>query len=144
MTWDELNKCLRSELSAVETYQQALDKERQEFGQEVEFQELSSILTDHQQAASQLEAQVQRMGGTPTHDSGAWGTWSKLVMGTAKLLGDKAALKALKEGEESGLKDYQEVLQDATAPGEVKTLINGLVAKQLAHIGALDRLMARL
>lgn len=63
MTWDELNKCLRSELSAVETYQQALDKERQEFGQEVEFQELSSILTDHQQAASQLEAQVQRMGG---------------------------------------------------------------------------------
>lgn len=144
MTWDELNKCLRSELSAVETYQQALDKERQEFGQEVEFQELSSILTDHQQAASQLEAQVQRMGGTPTHDSGAWGTWSKLVMGTAKLLGDKAALKALKEGEESGLKDYQEVLQDAPAPGEVKTLINGLVAKQLAHIGALDRLMARL
>ncbi|MGH8652957.1 MAG: hypothetical protein ACREYE_12665 [Gammaproteobacteria bacterium] len=65
-------------------------------------------------------------------------------MGTAKLLGDKAALKALKEGEESGLKDYQEVLQDATALGEVKTLINGLVAKQLAHIGALDRLMARL
>lgn len=67
-----------------------------------------------------------------------------MVMGTAKLLGDKAALKALKEGEESGLKDYQEVLQDATAPGEVKTLINGLVAKQQAHIGALDRLMARL
>jgi len=84
------------------------------------------------------------LGGTPVQDSGAWGTWSKIVMGTAKLMGDKAALKALKEGEESGLKDYQEVLQDTDTPSEVKTVISSLLPKQQAHIQTLDGLMARL
>jgi uncharacterized protein (TIGR02284 family) len=144
MTRDEMNKLLRSELSAVETYQQALDKERQKFGHEAEFQQLNAILSEHQQAASQLRTQIQQLGGTPVQDSGAWGTWSKIVMGTAKLMGDKAALKALKEGEESGLKEYQEALQDTTTPSEVKTLLNSLVPKQQAHIQTLDGLMAKL
>ncbi len=143
MTFDEMNKLLRSELSAVETYQQALEKERQKFGHEAEFQRLNAILSEHQQAASQLRAQIQQLGGTPVQDSGAWGTWSKIVMGTAKLLGDKAALKALKEGEESGLKEYQEALQDPDTPSEVKPVINSLLARQQAHIRTLDELMTR-
>jgi uncharacterized protein (TIGR02284 family) len=144
MTFDEMNKLLRSELSAVETYQQALEKERQKFGHETEFQQLNAILSEHQQAASQLSTQIQQLGGTPVQDSGAWGTWSKIVMGTAKLMGDKAALKALKEGEESGLKEYQEVLQDTDTPPEVKPVINSLLARQQAHIRTLDELMAKL
>jgi len=144
MQWDEMNKLLRSELSAVETYQQALEKEQQKFGHETEFQRLNAILSEHQQAASQLSTQIQQLGGTPVQDSGAWGTWSKIVMGTAKLMGDKAALKALKEGEESGLKEYQEALQDADTPPEVKTVINNLLPKQQAHIRTLDEMMAKL
>ena len=144
MTCDEMNQLLRSELSAVETYQQALDKEREKFGHEAEFQQLNAILAEHQQAASQLTTQILQLGGTPVQDSGAWGMWSKIVMATAKLMGDKAALKALKEGEESGLKEYQEALHDTTTPSEVKTVLNSLLAKQQAHIRTLDRLMAKL
>jgi hypothetical protein len=59
-------------------------------------------------------------------------------------MGDKAALKALKEGEESGLKEYQEVLQDTDTPPEVKTVINSLLSKQQAHIRTLDGLIAQL
>jgi len=143
MTLDELNKLLRSELSAVETYKQALEKEQQKFGQETELQRLNAILSEHQQAASQLSTQIQQLGGTPVQDSGAWGTWSKIVMGAATLLGDKAALKALKEGEESGFKEYQEVLQDPDTLPEVKPVINNLLARQQAHIRTLDELMAR-
>ncbi len=144
MTLDEMNELLRSELSAVETYLQALEKERQKFGHETEFQQLNTILSEHQQAASQLRTEIQQLGGTPVQDSGAWGTWSKMVMGTAKLMGDKAALKALKEGEESGLKEYQEGLQDPDTPSEVKPVINSLLARQQAHIRTLDELMAKL
>jgi Domain of unknown function (DUF2383) len=144
MDTDRMNRCLRSELSAVETYTQALERERSTSEQETDFQQLASILNDHQQAASQIEAEIQRMGGTPVRDSGAWGTWSKLVMGTAKLLGDKAALKALKEGEESGLKEYQDVVADVGAPREAMSLCDSLIAKQQAHIRTLDNLMARL
>jgi len=143
MTLDEMNKLLRSELSAVETYQQALEREQQKFGQEAELQRLNVILTEHQQAASELRTQIQQLGGTPVQDSGAWGTWSKIVMGTATLLGDKAALRALKEGEESGLKEYQEALQDPDTPPEVKTVINSLLARQQAHIRTLDELMTK-
>ena len=70
--------------------------------------------------------------------------WSKIVMGTTKLMGDKAALKALKEGEERGFKEYQEALHDTTTPSEVKTMLNSLLAKQQAHIRTLDGLMATL
>ncbi|MCA1600105.1 MAG: PA2169 family four-helix-bundle protein [Acidobacteria bacterium] len=144
MTSDEMNRLLRSELSAVETYQQALDKEREKFGHDAEFQQLNAILAEHQQAASQLTTQIQQLGGTPVQDSGAWGMWSKIVMATAKLMGDKAALKALKEGEESGLKEYQEALHDTTTPSEVRTVLNSLLPKQQAHIRTLDGLMAKL
>jgi bacterioferritin (cytochrome b1) len=97
MTSDQMNQLLRSELSAVETYQQALDKEREKFRHEAGFQQLNAILAEHQQAASQLRTQVQQLGGTPVQDTGAWGMWSKIVMGAAKLMGDKAALKALRK-----------------------------------------------
>ncbi|MCA1852085.1 MAG: PA2169 family four-helix-bundle protein [Beggiatoa sp.] len=141
---DDMNKLLRGELSAIETYQQALEKERADFGQAAEFQQLSSILRDHQQAVDRLKTEIQRTGGTPVEDSGAWGTWSKIVMATAKLFGDKAALKALKEGEESGLKDCEDMLQSGTVPSEVKPLIDNLAAQQQAHIRVLDGLLAKL
>lgn len=144
MYLEKMNTCLKSELSAIETYHQALEKERDPSGHEQIFQELSTILQGHQQAASQLESHIRQLGATPVHDSGAWGTLSKVVMGTAKLFGDKAALKALKEGEENGLKEYQELRADTNIPVEITGLIDNLVAHQRAHIQTLDGLMSRI
>jgi hypothetical protein len=141
MTLDEINKLLRSELSAVETYKQALEKEQQKFGQEGELQRLNAILTEHQQAAAQLRTQIQQLGGTPIQDSGAWGVWSTIVMGRAKVLGDIAALKALKDGEETIVKEYQELLQDPTMPAEVKILATNIISKGQMRIQELNMLM---
>lgn len=141
MHGDDLNKCLRSELSAIETYHQALEKMRQEHGQDPAFRELNQMLSDHRDAAARLRTLVQQHGGTPSTDSGAWGAWSKTVMGAAKLFGDKSALKALKEGEESGLKEYQTLAQDSGTPVDVRTELSSLAARQQAHITQLDRLI---
>jgi len=141
MDVEDLNKCLRSELSAIETYEQALEKNRQQYGHDPRFQQLSQMLKDHQGAASRVRTLIQQKGGTPSSDSGAWGTWSKTVMGTAKLFGDKAALKALKEGEESGLKAYQSIGHDSGASADVKNTVSTLMAEQMEHIRQLDRLM---
>ena len=141
MNLEDLNKCLRGELAAIETYEQALEKNRQQYGQEVKFQQLAEILKDHEEAASQVRSLIQRMGGTPSGDSGAWGAWSKTVMGTAKLIGDKAALKALKEGEESGVKAYESVAQDPSAPADTKSVLAGIITMEQEHIRELDRLM---
>ncbi|MGH8602366.1 MAG: DUF2383 domain-containing protein [Gammaproteobacteria bacterium] len=141
---DSLNQLLENELSSVETYQQALDKFRPEGDHETlgTYRQLKAIHQDHQDAVSKLKTQVQQAGGTPTEDSGAWGAWAKIIMGSAKLLGDKTALGALKQGEESGVNDYQEALGEETVPSEAKSLIQTtLLPRQQAHVAELDGLI---
>ncbi len=136
---EELNKCLRNELSAIETYQQALDKNRTRDAHDAKFEILVRILNDHQDAAARLRAIIEQQCGTASSDSGAWGAWSKTVMAAAKLFGDKAALKALKEGEQSGLNEYQRIAQHAGASTE--NVVSSFVARQQAHIAELERLI---
>lgn len=134
-----LNGLLRGEMSAIETYRQALEKA----GTEAGAQDLHRFAKDHRDAADQLWQHVEQHGGKPSEGSGAWGSWAKTVEGTAKLFGNAAALKALKEGEEHGLKDYQSALENKAMAPECLTLIRGLVAKQSEHIAGLHRLIAQ-
>lgn len=136
---DDLNTLLRDELSATETYRQALEKIRAEHGHDARFQQLADMQRDHEQAAAQLRSLIQQMGGQASNDSGAWGTWARTVMGTAKLLGDKAALKALKEGEESGLKDWSTI--QARCSPELRAQFEPTIAREREHVRQLDRLI---
>lgn len=134
-----LNELLKGELSAVETYRQALEK----LGEDPNAVQLRVSQTDHQFAVTKLKAAVEEGGGTAATSSGAWGTWAKAVTGTAKLLGDTPALKALKEGEEHGIKEYQEALENANVSDKNKELIRrDLLPKQSEHIAVINRLMA--
>src|SRR5688572_24562249 len=105
-TIDTLNSLLRGELAAVETYQQALAK----LGDTKGAAELRRVHAEHRAAADALRQHVHQHGGQPAQGSGAWGAFAKAIEGTAKLFGNDAALKALKEGEEHGLKEYQRAL----------------------------------
>jgi uncharacterized protein (TIGR02284 family) len=136
---DTLNSLLRGELSATETYQQALAK----VGDDPGAAEIRRIHAEHREAANTLRQHVHRHGGQPSTSSGAWGTFAKAVEGVAKLFGNKAALKALKEGEEHGVKEYQEALDAGGLPAECATLIrNQLLPQTRAHIATLDRVMS--
>ncbi len=141
---DDLNSCLRGELAAVETYRQALEKNRSEYGSDPKFQQLSQMLRDHEQATTQLQSLARQKGSEPETDSGAWGAWSKTVLGTAKLFGDKAALKALKEGEESGIKQYQGLMDDADTPADIRSAASTLIQRGRDHVMQLDRMMETL
>lgn len=138
-TIDTLNSLLRGEIAATETYQQALDKVTDEPGVE----DLRRIHREHRETANTLRQHVHDHGGKPDQGSGAWGKFSKFVEGTAKIFGNTAALKALKEGEEHGLKSYEDALKDGDMPMDCKTLIRGTFIPQTReHISTLDRLMA--
>jgi hypothetical protein len=53
-------------------------------------------------------------------------------------------MKALKEGEEHGVKDYEDALKDANFPVECQTLIRSTLLPQTrSHIQVLDQLMNR-
>ena len=101
---DQLNHYLRGEISAVETYRMALDK--LDAGSTARA-ELESCLQSHQSRVALLQDAIVAAGGTPTQSSGPWGVFAKVVEGGARILGDKAAVAALEEGEDHGLKDYR-------------------------------------
>ena len=134
-----LNSLLRGEISAVETYQQAMAK----VGQHEGGRELGKIHQEHIDAANILRKHVHDHGGKPDQGSGAWGAFAKAVEGTAKLFGNTAALKALKEGEEQGVSSYENALEDDDLPQDCKDLIRtSLLPQTRNHILTLDRLMS--
>lgn len=138
---DQLNSLLRGEVSAVETYKQAIEKVDDEHVADATA--LRAIAQEHGEHAQALRDEVRRLGGEADDSSGAWGAWAKTVEGTAKLLGDASALKALKEGEEHGLKDYEEALRDVDE-GSRALLMSRLIPAQRRHITALDGMIAKI
>jgi uncharacterized protein (TIGR02284 family) len=118
---DVLNSFLRGEISAVETYRQALEK--------VEKPQIASQLQDcmqsHKQRVTLLSDQIRTLGGQPSTSSGVWGAFAKAVEAGAKTFGEKAAIAALEEGEDHGRNDYKRDIDklDATSRQVVQTRV---------------------
>ena len=108
---DQLNSFLRGELSACETYRQALEK----LNDSPFRTELEGCLRSHEMRATELKNQILALGGQAAEGSGIWGAFAKLVEGGAKVFGDKSAIAVLEEGEDHGLKDYQRDLAELDA-----------------------------
>src|SRR5687767_6516627 len=136
----QLNSLLRGEISAAETYRMAIDKvSATEHAANAGL--LREIQEEHGRAAQGLRDRIQELGGEASDSSGAWGVWAKTVQGTMNLFGDAASLKALKEGEEHGLKDYNEALDDVD-PNSAQLIQNQLIPAQQRHINLLDQLIS--
>jgi uncharacterized protein (TIGR02284 family) len=103
---DTLNSFLRGELSAVETYRQGMEKITDPALRTV----LEQNSQSHQERAAKLRNRIAQLGGKPSEGSGPWGGFAKLVEGGAKAFGVKAALAALEEGEDHGLRMYKDDL----------------------------------
>jgi demethoxyubiquinone hydroxylase (CLK1/Coq7/Cat5 family) len=105
---DHLNSFLRGELSAVETYRQAMEK----LTDSSSLAQLRECMNSHQRRVTLLSDTIRRFGGEPSTSSGAWGAFAKLIEGGATLFGERAAIAALEEGEDHGLADYKRDLTD--------------------------------
>lgn len=106
---DKLNDFLKSEIAAVETYGQAIEKTGQS---STVVQRLVELRQSHAGRARLLKERIVALGGVPAEGSGVWGGFAKLVEGGAKTFGEKAALSALEEGEDKGLKEYRDEIED--------------------------------
>ena len=138
---DQLNSLLRGEISAVETYKQALEKVGDEHTSDA--LALRAIAQEHGEHAQALRDEVEKLGGEADDSSGPWGAWAKTVQGTAKLFGDASALKSLKEGEEHGLKDYREALDDVDESSRT-LILSQLIPAQERHIQAIDGMIRKI
>jgi uncharacterized protein (TIGR02284 family) len=138
---DQLNSLLRGEISAVETYQQAIEKVGDEHASDATA--LRAIAQEHGEDARALRKAIEQLGGEADDSSGAWGAWAKTVQGVAKLFGDASALKALKEGEEHGLKDYEEAIDDVDDASRT-LIVSRLIPNQKRHIATLDGMITKI
>lgn len=101
---DQLNSFLRGEIAAVETYAMALE----EFDKSSKARaDLEAVKASHQERIDVLKGEIRTQGGEPAEGSGPWGMFAKAVEGAAGIFGEKAAIAALEEGEDHGLKDYR-------------------------------------
>lgn len=138
-TIGKLNSLLRGEISAVETYRQAVEK--------VDIPEIRTVLEENQgmhgERAQRLRQRIQQLGGDPAESSGAWGAIAKTAEGFATIGGDKKAIDMLEEGEDRGLDDYRKALDDVDSvtadmiqaellPGQERT---HAVMRNLKHRG---------
>jgi uncharacterized protein (TIGR02284 family) len=133
---DQLNSFLRGELSAVQTYTIALDKiERTSAARPL----LETCQLSHARRVQALTQEIAQRGGKPAESSGPWGVFAKVVQQSATVLGEKAAIAALEEGEDHGLHDYQDDL-DKLDPDARQIVVSELLPEQQRTHGAMSSL----
>lgn len=141
---DALNMLLRGEISAVDTYDQAIGKFN-----DPTYRTMANVLTrvrdEHSNSVQTLRGRVTALGGKPSDGAGVWGAFTKLVEGAAKLLGPQTSLAALKQGEQQGIGDYEKAVKNEDVSTECKYLIrNELLPRCQEHISTLDQLIGQL
>jgi demethoxyubiquinone hydroxylase (CLK1/Coq7/Cat5 family) len=134
---DHLNSFLRGEISAVETYRQALDALSDEAA--TVLTQLNECLASHKRRTMLLTQEIRRLGGTPETSSGLWGSFAKLLEGGAKALGKKAAIAVLEEGEDHGRNDYARDTKDLS-PGVREFIIARIAPEQQMTHSAMSTL----
>lgn len=128
-TIETLNSLLRGEISAVETYKQALEAVESPAAR----QKLQSCEQSHEKRVASIRQRIVQIGGEPSETGGAWTAFAKMVEGGAKTLGEKAAITALEQGEDMGLSDYRKGRE--ALDGETRAFVEKelLPAQEMTH-----------
>jgi len=133
---DHLNKVLRGELSAIDAYDQVTGR----FAAEPEIYRLIDIKAEHEESVRSLRTMISHEGAFPDDDPGLWGTVVKAVVGAHKLFGNASALTALRQGEEHGLRLYEDLANESLSSEDLQVIRSKLIPRQEKHIALLDQL----
>jgi rubrerythrin len=133
----QVDELIRGELAAVKSFDAVLSRIKDES----EKIKLSDLRSDHVRAVETLKqyAGPEYRSGADVQSAGPWGTFSSAFAGGASFFGDKAAIRALKVGEEHGLQEYREALEDQDLGSDLKRVIqNELLPKQESHLSVIN------
>lgn len=131
----QVDELIRGEMAAVESFDSVINK----IIDENERQKLSSIRMDHVRAVDTLKRFVSTELRDDVKQAGPWGAFTKAFAGGASFFGDKAAIQALKVGEEHGIREYQVALEDQSIRPELKQVIRSeLLPQQERHISMIE------
>lgn len=100
---EDLNALLKNELSAIETYKQALTTLKEKSAADL----ISRCQQLHMSRAEKLKKAIVNLAGTPEEHLGLGGQFAKLVMAGAQAMGDSAIVVALEADEGEWSADYE-------------------------------------
>jgi rubrerythrin len=136
----QLDDLMRGEMAALKAYDQALA----DLKDEKERSKLMAIRDDHEKALSAMSKYVE---GKPellkdTEEAGPWGTFAKSWTKGRGLVGNEGAIKALRQGEQHGINEYEEALRDEKISKELKDRIRSeFLPNQKKHVESLKKLI---
>ena len=118
----------RGEMSARDSFIVALTYPAMEPYREV----LTYCRDSHQRRADLLVKEIEQLRGEAPRSSGPWGTLVDIIERAAIGMGQRAAIAALREGEDHGLRDYRadspkldpaqrKFVEDQILPGQLDT-----------------------
>ncbi len=137
---DKLKNVIQGEMSALETYDQVIDK----FNGRPEVEHLRTIRSDHSNAVNTLKGHYLEEADSAPGGSGIWGGIAKTVTGAAKVGGEESSLKALKQGEKRGEKEYNELLSCDGVPKDISSFIKEVaLPNQKRHIEDINNYLGR-
>ncbi|MDT4288399.1 DUF2383 domain-containing protein [Methylomonas sp. MO1] len=138
---EKIDSLLKNEISATETYRQALESFWKDT-RRCEVDSLLQICQDHNEAAALLKAQIRQLGGAPSDKSSNWGTWEKIFQIGVNMLGKYSAIEALRDVEFSCSKAYGQALLDYQLPLALRSLIETKLLPNLqSNMRTLDQLL---
>jgi hypothetical protein len=133
---EHLGRLLRGEISAVESYDKTIEIFRKN---RITADKLEQIRYEHEEAVRFWKKHIGNEGTTADESSGVWGTMVEGFVATAKLFGEDLTASALLTGEEHGLKEYKDILEDQTIDRDTKTFVTEvLIPRQKRHINILN------
>lgn len=126
-TTETLNRLLRGEISAVDAYDIAMDSI------DVGKRDVPmSCRESHALRCQLLRDRIRLLGDYPAETPGVWGAVTATLTSGATILGQSRIVALLEEGEDHGLKEYLEALEDPEVDHTTQTWIRDrLYADQL-------------
>jgi demethoxyubiquinone hydroxylase (CLK1/Coq7/Cat5 family) len=131
---DTLNSLLRHELAAVESYGKAL---KQVEG--THHEALERCQESHERRVAVITQHITSLGGEPVVVSGLWGSLANAITAGSGLLGEKAVIAALEEGEDLISADYRKELEQLD-PLTAHFVSTELISEQARSHDALSEL----
>ncbi len=135
---EAIDEILRGEISAAHAYDQVLEL----LENDPHANRLKDVMAEHQQIIFYWKDQARNNGDIPNISSGVWGSVVDAFVGLSKIAGEETALKALKAGEEHGLKLYEKMLDSDSLDYRQKVYIKeNCIPKQREHIQLIEALI---
>lgn len=134
----QMDDLIRGEMAAVKSYTTVLG----DMKAGPQKTKLEKIRANHENAVSKLKGFATAEVKDDTTSSGAWGAFASAWTKGGQLIGNETALKALSQGEEHGIDEYKEALEDKNIQPELKQMIRTqFIPTQQEHLKTIKSLM---